>query len=423
MKEPQTIPDTRENRIGYYFLAAFLITLPFDRFYNQLALMGFLAHTLIHLRRKPWRDYLNIQTLLPASVLLLNLLGMAYSPDTRQAGEDAGRQSVLLLIPLALAASNFSVTRYRERLLALFSVVIAATILYLYTDALRIILYNRLPLRVILSPVFINQNFSSPIGLHATYLALYAALALLIAVQMIFETKKKSSRILFLLAAGLLLAGLLQLASKAALIGMAAALAWFLFFMPAGRKRTVLLLISLLAIGITVWAIITVDALRKRYVTEMKEDLNRRYSASDITEPRLLRWKYTWELIRQRPLTGYGSGSEKNLLKETYFRHQLYRSYLNELNAHSQYLSLWLKQGIGALLVFLWTLLYGFATAWKRRDALFGAFLLLVAIACFSENLLDVNKGIFFYAFFFSFFLKSGQPPGSFSRLEDNENN
>jgi hypothetical protein len=35
--------------------------------------------------------------------------------------------------------------------------------------------------------------------------------------------------------------------------------------------------------------------------------------------------------------------------------------------------------------------------------------MLLVAIVSFSENLLDVDKGIFFYAFFFSFFVFSSE--------------
>ena len=35
------------------------------------------------------------------------------------------------------------------------------------------------------------------------------------------------------------------------------------------------------------------------------------------------------------------------------------------------------------------------------------SFMVLVTVVSFSEDLLDVNKGIFFYAFFFSFFILS----------------
>jgi hypothetical protein len=33
--------------------------------------------------------------------------------------------------------------------------------------------------------------------------------------------------------------------------------------------------------------------------------------------------------------------------------------------------------------------------------------MLLIAVVCLSENLLDVDKGVFFYAFFFTFFIFS----------------
>ena len=45
--------------------------------------------------------------------------------------------------------------------------------------------------------------------------------------------------------------------------------------------------------------------------------------------------------------------------------------------------------------------------ALERKDLLFFTFMVLVAFVSFSENLLDVDKGILFYAFFFSFFMFS----------------
>jgi len=57
------------------------------------------------------------------------------------------------------------------------------------------------------------------------------------------------------------------------------------------------------------------------------------------------------------------------------------------------------------LLVYLGTLLFGFWAAFRRKDAVFFAFMLLIAVVSISENLLDVDKGIIFYAFFFTFFI------------------
>jgi O-antigen ligase len=132
-------------------------------------------------------------------------------------------------------------------------------------------------------------------------------------------------------------------------------------------------------------------------------------SDTEVFDGRFARWNVVTELIKKKPITGYGSGSETALLQDGFFNHKLYNSYLNRLNSHNQYLSFLLKTGVGGLLIYLGTLAFGFSVALKKKDLLFFAFMMLVAIVSLSENLLDVDKGIFFYAFFFSFFFFSVQ--------------
>jgi hypothetical protein len=90
---------------------------------------------------------------------------------------------------------------------------------------------------------------------------------------------------------------------------------------------------------------------------------------------------------------------------------------LNELNAHKQYQSITLKTGVIGLFAFLLTLFYGFTIAWRHKDIFLAAFMIIIGIVSFSENILDVNKGIFFYAFFFSFFVMCSKPFDGFKRL------
>jgi O-antigen ligase len=104
---------------------------------------------------------------------------------------------------------------------------------------------------------------------------------------------------------------------------------------------------------------------------------------------------------------GYGSGTEKKILMESYFEKKLYNSYLNKLNAHNEYLSIMLKTGIWGLLIFLISLIYGYLVAWQNGDFLFASFMTLISFVCFSDNILDVNKTIFFFSFFYSFFIYS----------------
>jgi len=119
------------------------------------------------------------------------------------------------------------------------------------------------------------------------------------------------------------------------------------------------------------------------------------------------RWVLELQLIKQSPWIGYGSGSEKQVLKDKYFDEKFYRSYLVELNAHNQYLSFLINSGIAGLLLYLYILFYGLSKAIKGREFLLMAFLILIAVVSVSENILDLNKGIFFYSFFFPLFLLS----------------
>ena len=73
-----------ENRITFYHLAAFLVTLPFDRFYSQLVLVSFIVHSLIHLKRKKFSHFPIFEFVILSSILLLTLLGILYSPDKNQ---------------------------------------------------------------------------------------------------------------------------------------------------------------------------------------------------------------------------------------------------------------------------------------------------------------------------------------------------
>lgn len=410
MKQLFTIDDTLENKISYYHIAAFLVALPFDRFYSELILISFILHTLIHIRKQKLRSILTVQTLLPASVFFITVAGLLYSQDKAQGITDLQVQLAIILFPLSLAACGLDLQKYKMIFLKIFSFTCVFTILYLYADAIRIVLYNKLSLSVLFSPAFINHNFSNPIDIHATYLGMYCLLAAAVLLYSFLKENNNGSRFIYFLSILILLAGLLQLASRSVLISAMVIAPCFPFLMLKGTKRVNLVAAIVIAAIFLVSVIMNVPSFKMRYVAQLKEDLAQVSINNEILEPRIVRWEYIIKLIERSPVYGYGSGSERRLLQETWFSNKLYNSYLHELNAHDEYLSVTLKTGIWGLLIFLFTLLGGFTTACRNRDIVFGSFLIIICIVSFSENLLDVNKGIFFYSFFFSLFMQSGKP-------------
>ena len=342
------------------------------------------------------------------AVWIITLAGLAWSPDRNEGFAELFRQSPLLVFPFFLLISQFPVYQYRKNLLTLFGISCVVVIIYLFIDALSTIINYHLPLSAFSSIAFINHNFSRPIELHATYLSLFLSLCLVFFMQCFLQERIFKKRLVFVLGMLVLLAGLLQLASRSVLIAtIFVFIVVFPLFLPRGTIRfrfiTSALLISLLALG----SILTISSFKKRYVTELRNDLTTTTLNNEDLEPRAKRWAFVMELISHKPLTGYGSGTEKRILKDIYFENRYYNSFLNGLNAHNEYLSIWLKTGALSLGFFLASLLYALILAWKRKDALFASFMPLCCIVSFSENIFDVSKGIFFYALFYSLFIFS----------------
>jgi O-antigen ligase len=149
----------------------------------------------------------------------------------------------------------------------------------------------------------------------------------------------------------------------------------------------------------------------------MKEDLTKNDAVNNLLEPRAVRWASAKELMLASPVYGYGSGSEIPLLKEVYYEHKLYNSYLNSLNIHNQYLSMVIKTGAIGLLVLLFVLFTGFKRSIQWKDGLFCAFLTISFHRFFSENVLDGNKGIFFFRLLLFTVLYQKKGPGDQQRL------
>lgn len=322
--------------------------------------------------------------------------------------DKAGRQLAIFLFPLVFSLTRLDISTYRKRLLAAFSITCILTVVYLYVDALHTIIHYQYPLSALITPAFINHNFSLPIDLHATYFSMYLFIAFLYLLDRLWVPATWWRKLLIAAGCLLLFAGLLQAGSKAVCIALIIAAIFILPLKAQQWNKALRYSAAGLAATLLVLALIYNNAiLRRRYVTDLRDDLRETGYSHSVPESRRIRWETALQLVAHAPVAGYGTGSEMPLLQEQYFTHQLYVSYLTALNTHNQYLSIALSSGIAGVLLFCGTLVYAFVIAFRRKDTLFLSFIVLIGIVSFSENILSVNKGIFFYAYFFSLFLFS----------------
>jgi O-antigen ligase len=406
LKELIIIPDDLSNKISYYHVLFFLMSLPFDRFYSQVILISFTFHTLIHLKKDRLRMLISKEVLILQSVYFITLFCTFYSLNLKQAFSEWDKQLAIFLFPMVFCLNSLIIKKYRSQLLLVFALTCTIVIVYLYLHAFQLIKLNSFKFLSLFSTNFINHNFSLPIGIHATYLSMYAALCLTYFIYLFIQESSGTNKVFYILCSIILFAGLIQLCSKAVLIALLFIINFiFPYFLLKGIRRIKFMAVTLFVSILIIAVISSVDIFKTRYLKDFQNDLSKVSIPNE--EYRLVRWHSVLEVIKAKPLSGYGTGSEVMVLKEKYFTNKLYNSFLMELNAHNQYLSFWIKAGIGGLLVYLYVLAFGFTCAIKSRDILFMSFIILIAAVSISENILDVNKGIFFYSFFFAFFLFS----------------
>src|ERR1700743_3610894 len=131
MKEIFYIEDTPASKISYYLLLVFLVTLPFNRLYSELSLIGLLLHTLLHpaTDRKlsfRWAGWL------VAGLFLLMLISSVYAPRFGDAGHQLEKQLALLLFPFIAWYSQLDWNKVRGPLLKAFAFSCFFTVIYLY---------------------------------------------------------------------------------------------------------------------------------------------------------------------------------------------------------------------------------------------------------------------------------------------------
>jgi O-antigen ligase len=396
--------DSPENKISFYHLLLLLASLPFDRFYSHLILISFAVHGFIHLNKKKLLSVFKWQTLLLQSIFIISLIASIYSINKRDAVNQVVLQLPIFFTPVIFTLSGFDFKRYRQPLMMGFAVVCTLTVLYLFADALHTISFYKLPVTGLFSMAFTNHNFSEPIDMHATFFSMQLVIALVYLLTILVNQSSMRRKVCYSICSLVLLAGLFQLCSKSVLFSLFIIVCIaFPLFMFSGKRR-IKFAVAILALALIAGlSIFKVKAFKERYFTELETDLSKPIPGESI-EPRLTRWRIAGQLIMAAPVTGHGTGSEVGLLHEEFYRQKYYSSFLNNLNAHNQYLSFLLQSGVIGLIVYLFTLVYGFRLALKRKDLLYFTFMLLLAIVSISEDYLTVDKGVCFYAFFFSLF-------------------
>ncbi|MGQ9847171.1 MAG: O-antigen ligase family protein, partial [Bacteroidales bacterium] len=122
-------------------------------------------------------------------------------------------------------------------------------------------------------------------------------------------------------------------------------------------------------------------------------------------DARWLIWQAGLAVVKENPILGVGTGDVKDALIDEYAKRQMLGAIEKKLNAHNQFLETAVGQGIIGILVFLFVFLIPFIKALKEKNIVWMLFLLLISFNFLFESMLNTQMGVFFFAYFYSFFI------------------
>ncbi|MBI4945149.1 MAG: O-antigen ligase family protein [Bacteroidetes bacterium] len=127
-------------------------------------------------------------------------------------------------------------------------------------------------------------------------------------------------------------------------------------------------------------------------------------SGHSVTQ-RLEYWKTAVGIIRENLLLGVGTGDVEKAFDTQYEKTNSPLTKKWRLRSHNQFLSIGAAFGIIGMFWFLFTLFYPMFAERKLSDYLYMIFFIIAFLSMFTEDTLETQAGVTFFAFFNSFYL------------------
>lgn len=120
-------------------------------------------------------------------------------------------------------------------------------------------------------------------------------------------------------------------------------------------------------------------------------------------------WKAALGIIKDNLFFGVGTGDVNNVFLNQYEKIKSPLDKQNRHRAHNQYLEITVAFGVIGFLLFLFCLLYPIWINRKNLDFFYAAFIIIALSSMLTEDTLETQVGITFFAFFNSFLLIKGE--------------
>jgi O-antigen ligase len=305
-------------------------------------------------------------------------------------------KSSLLLFPVVLSGKKIKVN-YVFNLLKAFVLSCFITSLYAIVSAfLKLIPANETYKGMVWSQIdwaYFSYILPSQVNFHAPYFALYISIAIFITIFLITCNKLKKWSLIYSLLLG-----------------------YFIFFNALLSSRTALFsTIFIITVGVIIYytikkkiayAIIGVSLIT--YVSfliysSMPYLFSKVNDNAGVTE-RYIMWTVGMKVFKENLLLGVGAGNVKDKLFIEYQKNNSYSNIDSQFDPHNQYINTSVELGIVGLISFVSCLLVALITAYRQKNYLYLAFIVLFSLCSITESTLGTQKGVMLFSFFVTLF-------------------
>ena len=329
-----------------------------------------------------------------SSIYLIAVFGFLLSDDRSEALRDLNIKLYLVLIPLFFTFYGEITDTSRRLLLQVFVFACAA----FGATALGIAGYTYFTTG---ENQFYYKYLVGFTYIHPSYVAMFMVFAIILITYQIITRWRTLSRartcgllalILFLMLFILLLTAKIAIASMFLVLTIAFVI-WGLKYI--GWKRTVLVAIA--GNFLLFLAMLALPYTRERMLMLLHYN---EVNYTNSVDSRKEIWKASIQVWKAHPVVGTGSGDAQRMLVEQYGKNGFTVGVEERYNTHNAYLQVLVETGLIGLALLLGYCMLCLRWAWKDRNYLWGAFLLLFMLNITTESMFKTQSGVVFFSFF-----------------------
>lgn len=391
---------TLKNSINYLFSILGLFSASIIPIYGVGAIyiaLWFVVAILYFLTHKSLsRTFITSLWLILPMFYFMHLLGMIYTQNTKSGLFDLEVKLSMFILPIIFYFQHKSLNSNNVKYLKLLYLISIFSIT-LFLLIKTIIAYDRGS-----TEKFYYTELATPY--HPSYIAVYVVMALIFLFELIINEKRILPRVMYFILKIYFLYFIFILSSKAGILSVPLVLFLAgLHYIFRIRKILVSIIVILLAAVFVYFGV--KNNMRFKAVKNTIQTAKTDVTTNESNAVRYLIWQAGIDIVKKNALLGVGTGDIKDVLLTEYAKRNMSGALEKKLNAHNQFLETAIGQGIVGLLVLFLVFFIPFIRAYKNNNIAWMLFLVLSAFNFLFESMLNTQMGVFFFAYFYSFFI------------------